>query len=494
MASPFSQGINKLPNEITDMICDAAAEHYEASKNLRLTARRFYARATIHTFSGLVVHQHPDSYEKVNQIAQRPELAPLVQTLYLSREEVLPDYFEVKEYLMESGEKDLCLWLEDHMNEHAGVRQSIMEVERDRRDFPDADDDEMDVSSSSDDDDEMDVDSSSGDSPFLKEDLRLASEPAPNLQETIYAYGYWWKGQQIVGHWSFAAMEAQKNSQPTVQRVLLRRLRGLHSLESLDRDDLVKLNRRKPGNENINLTRVETETRSPKTEFDYSLFSEESDNVSVGLFLLERQRCGSTIENLKLRAFDEICTEPHLQINFSCLRFLTIDLCDASGTKTPSSLDQLYGTEIADCVAVPWLRTITSLESLTLIQDPSNLSINLLGVLSQFQFPKLRHLSLVHIAATADTLRQFLVSHPSLVNLNIEAPVIEPRQWNQLRSEVPSLFNGVFRGKVATILHLTDSFKPESNANFAESVKKSKIRLALAAEGWWADVQNFPSA
>ncbi len=320
MASLFSQGINELPNEITDMICDDAAEHYEASKNLRLTARRFYARATKNTFAGLVVHQHPDSYEKVNQIAQSPELAPLVQVLYLSREEPLPDYFEVKKFLIESGEEKLYIWLKEYLSEHVGLREFIMEEEQDRRDHPDGDDDEM------------DVDSLFGESPFFQENLHLVSKPAPNLQETIHAYGYWWKGQQIVGKWSSEAREAQKTSQPTVQRVFFERLRGIHSLESLDRDDLVNLNRRKPGNESLDITRVEMATCSRRDGFEYTLLDEVCDNLSIELFLLERERCGSTIENLKLRAFDEICTEPPLQINFSCLRTLTIDLCDESGT------------------------------------------------------------------------------------------------------------------------------------------------------------------
>jgi hypothetical protein len=480
MASLFSQGINELPNEITDMICDDAAEHYEASKNLRLTARRFYARATKNSFAGLVVHQHSDSYEKVNQIAQSPELAPLVQILYLSREEPLPDYFEVREFLMESGEQDLYLWLGHHI-EHAELRESIMEEERDRRDYPDSEDDEM------------DVDSCFVDSPFFQGNLRLVSEPAPNLQETIHAYGYWFKGQHVIKQWFYEAMEAQKTSQPTLQRVPFERLRGVHSLESYDRDNLVKLNRRKPGYENLDFTRVEIETHSRGDGFEYTLFDEGSDNFSLELFLLERQRYGSTIEKLKLRAFDEICTEPHLQINFSCLRSLTIDLCDESGNKTPSTLDQLYDIQIADCVVAPWFRTITNLESLRLIQDPSDISINLLGFLGQFQFPKLRHLDLVHIPATADTLREFLVAHPSLVKMNIEEPVIQPRHWNQLRSEIPSLFSGVFKGKAATILRLTDSFKPEDNAHFVESVETSTIRLADAVRIWWADVKVFPS-
>jgi len=481
MASPIFRGINELPNEITDMICDAAAEHYEASKNLRLTARRFYARATKNTFAGLVVHQHPESYEKVNQIARSRELAPLVQVLYLSREEPLPDYFEMKKFLIESGEEKLYIWLKEYLSEHVGLREFIIEEEQDRRDHPDGDDDEM------------DVDSLFGESPFFQENLHLVSEPAPNLQETIHAYGYWWKGQQIVGKWSFEAREAQKTSQPTVQRVFFERLRGVHSLESLDRDDLVNLNRRKPGNESLDITRVEMATCSRRDGFEYTLLDEVCDNLSIELFLLERERCGSTIENLKLRAFDEICTEPPLQINFPCLRTLTIDLCDESGTKTPSTLDQLYDIQIADCVVAPWFRTIRNLESLTLIQDPSDLSINLLGFLGQFRFPKLRHLNLVHITATADTLREFLVAHPSLVNLNIEEPVIKPRLWNQLRSEIPSLFNGVSKGKAATILHLTESFKPEDNADFVRSVETSTIRLADAVTIWWADVEVFPS-
>lgn len=482
MASPIFQGINNLPNEITDMICDAAAEYYGASKNLRLTARRFHTRATVHTFSSLVVHQHPDSYEKVNQIARSPELAPLVHILYLSREEPLPDYFEVKKFLIKSREEELCSWLDEYLNEHAGLREIITREGNDRSDYPDSDDDEM------------DTDSLFGESPFSQEDLHLESEPTPNLRETIHAYGYWWKGQQVIGHWSFEAREAQRINQPTLQRVLLERLRGVHSLESLDRDDLVKLNRRKPGNESLDITRVEMATRSRIDGCEYTLFDEVCDNISLELFLLEQQRCDSPIENLKIRTFDEICAEPALQINFSCLRTLTIDLCDESGTKTPSTLDQLYDIEISDCAVAPWFRTTTNLESLTLIQDPSDLSINLLGFLGRFRFPKLRHLNLVHISATADTLREFLVAHPSLVNLNIEEPVIRPRDWNQLRSEIPSLFNGVSKGKAAPILRLTESFKPEDNADFVRGVETSTVRLADAILIWWSDLEVYPYA
>lgn len=321
MASPFSQGINNLPNEITDMICDAASKHYEASKSLRLTARRFYIRATVNTFSSLIVHQHPDSYEKVNQIALSPELAPLVQILYLSREEALPDYFEVKRFLIESGEERLKIWLEEYLTEHAGLRETIMEEEQDRREderdrleYPDSDDS---------DDDEMDGDSLFLENPFSRESDSDADEmdvdscrenffsdeakPTSNLQEIIHAYAYWWKGQQIIGHWSFEAREAQKIGQPILQRILFERLRGVHSLESLDRDDLVKLNRRKPQNENLDITRVEMVTHSRRDGLEYTLFDPVCDNLNIELFLLDRQRCDATIANLKLRAFDEIC-------------------------------------------------------------------------------------------------------------------------------------------------------------------------------------------
>lgn len=494
MASPFSEGINNVPNEITDMICDAAGSHYEASKSLRLTARRFYNRATVNTFSSLVVHQHPTSYEKVNQIAQSPELAPLVQILYLAREEALPDYFEVKKFLIDSGEEELCSWLEEYLTEHAGLRETIMEEEQDRReeeqdrmDYPDSDD------SDDSDDDEMDVDSLFGESPFT-DDLHLVSEPAPTLQETIHAYGFWWKGQQVIGHWSFEAREAQKVGHPTPQRILFEKLRGVHSLESLDRDDLVKLNRRKPQNENLDITRVEMATHSRRDGLEYTLFDQVCDNLNIELFLLDRQRCNATIANLKLRAFDEICTEPALQINFSCLRTLTIDLCDESDTKTSTTLDQLFDAQIADCTVTPWFRTITNLESLTLVQDPSNLTINLLGVLGQFQFPKLRNLTLVHIAATADTLRDFLVAHPSLVNLIIEEPVVQPRHWDQLGSEIPSLFNDVSKAKSAPVLQLTESFKPENNADFVRDAERCTIPLAGAVDIWWAEAEAFPSA
>lgn len=424
----------------------------------------------------------PIFYEKVNRIARSPELAPLVQILYLSREEPLPDYFEVKKFLIESREQELCSWLDEYLNEHAGLRETITEEENDRSDNPDSDDDEM------------DTDNLFGKSPFSQEDLHLESEATPNLRETIHAYGYWWKGQQVVGHWSFEAREAQRINQPALQRVLLERLRGIHSLETLDRDDLVKLNRRKPGNESLDITCVEMATRSRRDGCEYTLFDEVCDNVSLELFLLEQQRYDNSITNLKIRTFDEICTEPALQINFSCLRTLTIDLCDESGTKTPSTLDQLYDIQIADCAVAPWFRTIANLESLTLIQDPSDLSINLLGFLGQFQFPKLRHLNLVHISATADTLREFLVAHPSLVKLKIEEPVIKPRHWNQLRSEIPSLFNGGSKGKATPILQLTESFKPEDNADFIRGVETSTFRLADAILIWWADLEVFPSA
>lgn len=127
MAPLLFQGVDKLPNEVAEFICDAAAGDVEVSKNLRLTARKFYARATVHTFAGLVVHQHPDSYEKVNLIAQDPKLAPLVRTLYLTGETPLVDYNDVKWLLIKLKEDDLHSWLRDYLFEHPEVKASIVE-------------------------------------------------------------------------------------------------------------------------------------------------------------------------------------------------------------------------------------------------------------------------------------------------------------------------------------------------------------------------------
>lgn len=44
-----------LPLELSDMVCDFADGHYGVSKNLRLAAKFFYARATKNVFKTLVV-------------------------------------------------------------------------------------------------------------------------------------------------------------------------------------------------------------------------------------------------------------------------------------------------------------------------------------------------------------------------------------------------------------------------------------------------------
>ena len=454
--------MNKLPNEITDMICDFADQHYESSKNLRLTARRFYPRATKNVFRTLLVHHHPDSYTKINNIAQSQELSYLVETLYLPREHAL--YMPLKDQ-------------SDHGEDFE------QQVERDSDYMP-----QEDYSFQPGDFEqwaERAVDSWNAGRVKKGGSSAIPPQREPEhdriLREGFARAEYWRQGREEIHTWLVDAYFRREDGLPITQRVRLNQLPRIQTIDCLERLDLVALNRRKYGDDCYGLTRIELETLDGQyAEYEHECYF--GQNLNFELFFLEHQRGGSNVKTLKLRDVANL-DSPYIDLNLSYLRVLTIDFTNEG--KRALEPESRYQNNSVSMPRAVWIPPMADIESLTLVQPQTNVNPSLLNAFNLRRFPKLRELHLKYITTTATTLREFLAAHQSsLERIVIDQPLIEATQWARLKYEIQTLFET----KKSTSLVLTNSFKPECSYSASEWPGAERIEGSKTAAKWWSIV------
>ena len=435
MDTPFSTGVNRLPHELSDLICDFAANH-GSSKSLRLTARRFYSCATRNVFKTLLIYQHPEFFAKLNHIAHSPELAPLVETVCLPRQQCLTESKPFKQWL---SDNDLSLnggrpWIHFPLGEAKALEKA------------------------------------------RKREL--------GLRQAFASYEYWREGQEEMEAIYRNLCCLIEEGMPLPEIVALDRLPRLQHVECLERSDLIALNRRILGDKCRNLTRIELEAwehNSAVKDGD----SEFRPNRSLSIFLIENQCCGGKAFDLKSKMVGDIIHalyplefDQMPNTNFSCIRSLTIDTTPRE-EKCQLSVFYIEAIHLSE-----WFPALNALESLTLIQYSSNLNSNILGRFNQRTFPSLRRVHLQYVTTTAETLNQFVSRYQGkLESLRIERPILEPSQWNPLRGKIASYT----RMKPGGQLVLTDSFEPQLSIE-ARAWHKSSPEEQFDTSSWWSGV------
>jgi len=138
------------------------------------------------------------------------------------------------------------------------------------------------------------------------------------------------------------------------------------------------------------------------------------------------------------------------------LRTLEIDLRDSEDLETG------YWGTWESRIAASWLTRLNSLETFKLIQDPRlNPGVDIIGTLSQMEWPKLRHLDLKHVSTKPWCLEKFVNDHASsLCTLRIIKPTMPMRLWQPCLNSIQQI---VTEHRID--FDSTDSFYPTSNDN-----------------------------
>lgn len=138
------------------------------------------------------------------------------------------------------------------------------------------------------------------------------------------------------------------------------------------------------------------------------------------------------------------------------LRTLEVDL------RNSEDLETGYSGNWEKHIAASWLTRLHSLETFKLIQDARlNPGIDIIGTLSQMEWPKLRHLCLKYVSTKPWCLEKFVSDHAStLRTLRIIKPTMPMRLWQPCLKSIQEIVT-VYRIDFDS----TDSFYPTSNDN-----------------------------
>ena len=387
--------MDTLPQEVIDNICDCLARDIGSSKELRLTARRF-SRTMQHIFHTLIIYQHPEKWQNINNIADVPALARLVHTIKLVREQPLPE--NRLSALPPAWEEAR------HMSGYVDVKQAHLAHEYWNSGYEE-----------------------------IKEwyrrlrRLRLIKGrkewPLPELHLERLT---WLQRVETIGHTELCFLNSS-----------LSRYRG--NVQGWSRQE--------------EETAMQIEWRGGHLDHNPNLevFLSALQRSGKKFLTLALHSVGELIPD---RA------PGYLGLELAFLRVLDIDLTKLPMFILPcrripftTYLRQLGGLERLSLKQNPYSAYYCG-------SSNSVKGLNVLAILEQGTYPKLQSLKLRHILTPEDTLRRFLKKfRDTLVSLSIEEPLIKLSLWNGLRKAIldgPN--NDIFLPREGTELHLTGSF------------------------------------
>lgn len=399
--------MDNLPIELVDIIIDCLSDDARSSKNLRMTARRF-SRTVRNVFSSLILYQHQDKWQNLNQIAQDPALAIHVHTIKL---------------------------LSIAKPANPG---SFRQFERNTIPF------------------RSNLDDSS--------DLSLSSRSGKHsLREAYKAATYWYTGHEGLESWV---------DQGTLQQPPLRldNLANFNRLEVIGHSDLCKFN--DPSHEyGLQLSGITRQEAATLTFAKYPM-SPEPDLDHIKLFLKARQQCGKYIPDLALGDVREIFVEPvvsyypvHRVIpgpstQLPGLKKLEIDV---------SHMSAMHRTMDYDWTPLTlWATDLSSIETLIINEGMSPYRVLL--KLRQIVFPNLKFFTTRYVSTYPRTLVDFIRRHNTLESIEIDQPCWTAEDWDEFHTMMAgSSIDGVTLAGGAK-LHLDQAY-PEHLLNEAHCAR-----------------------
>ena len=344
-------------------------------KTLRLVSKAFHAIATPRLFHTVVLYQHLDRWEALNNIARHPELAKHVERIQLSCLLELPG--------ITANEDETDIHYENFVDpQHASMA-----------DHP-------------------------------PDGGHLALLDHVDLDQRYARYRLWKDKEKIVA----AGYDEQKAP------VLDLQLFGPLEIETVGPLELSTVKRKGIDTATWNPTRRNYCTRR-QAETDVAedgvpeynwVDRHKTSPEHLHLFMYASMAAGANITSLTLRYVDEL-TECNADFEVPNLRQLRLDF----GVKNSGLYCSPY---LGVWYLGAWLRSgkLTKLQEITLSQHPETEdAVDVIATLDQTYFPSLARVTLVSPETTGAALFRFVHRHwPTLQYLSISAPLVRPSDWN----------------------------------------------------------------
>lgn len=405
-------GLHSLPNEVLEQILALAKtetlsppqetsiswpvnEEHPLLKTMRLVSPSFNIVASRFLFRIVVLYEHPDRYEALNNIASVPYLAPLVEGVQLVNLGYLPDCYEYgndeESHKCRAHKKCGSLeYLKSFSNRTNGPCSTF-------RTHP----------------------------PAGGPCAALDFSPGACYQR----YVSWRDGERT--------MKDHINA-GTAPLVNLQLLPNLRSIDTVGLREMRVIKREQPDAEDCDLYFQRPETRR---YYETGLIEENAlkgrtylSLAHLQTFMIAASTCGKEITCLTIHRLDNLygvegCNIWSPAIQLRALRRLEIDL-----TKISYSYAYLSNPRKLSS----WVHTLENLEELVIYQNPEEYMYrraDVVRLLENVPFPKLAKIELRDVRVGFEDLKQFLLKHnETLKHIEILNPFMKQERWDEFRA------------------------------------------------------------
>lgn len=395
-------------------------------KTLRQASKAFNTMATPRLFHTIVLYQHPDRWDALNSIAQRPDLSIHVKKLQLAHIPHLPVF-------------DKAGWISatSHLRGHRGEM-----VEH----------------------------------PPLGG--ALADLDFADVDAGFTRYSHWIEGEQLM---------KQHHDSGTAPSLMLAKF-GPLEVETIGDYELSVCKRKSHLRSHGWLHRGDTSRREIATGLDdepyaHVMFqSKHICKVHLELFMLANNAALGNVTSLVIHHTTELVgTTDGLEI--PTLQRLQLDLVPHGGAN-----DYLPGRMNCEFLS-QWVHKLPNLETLVLTQHPAiHNAANFFDMFNKqgVHFPKLASIYLTKPETTCGALTTFIDRHTSTIkHIDISVPIMRPSEWKEFSEKM----HAIFRHSTKTLALTKESWKAPGDEEYADwyfDNRANRPQKCWGEEGnWW---------